>query len=245
MSYYIISDIVHYCNVRVNQVEGMPLETIGYFDLTFVLEGKMVYIIDGKEIVLHKNDVLFAKPNSQRTRYKTFEKSTYVSLNFLSDEDINLPVYMKNAVTPSIRKLLSIYPDSYLPDINSEKKCAYFYNFVILELLESVNLKSANPHVRKMLDYITQNITKPISLTELSEHTNLTKEYCSLIFKKETGEAPLHYINRLKMTAAKNLIQHNRMSLSDICDYLGFDNYNYFSRLFKKYHKTSPTSFKK
>ncbi|MBO5452417.1 MAG: helix-turn-helix transcriptional regulator [Clostridia bacterium] len=246
MSYYIISDLVHYCNVRVKQVEEMKLEVIDYYDLTFVLEGKMVYVIDGKEIVLNKNDVLFVKPNSQRTRYKTFEKSTYVSLNFRTDlTDIKLPVYMKNAVKPSVRKLLSFYPDSYLPDESSLKKCIYLYNYILLEMLESVNPKSENRHVEKMLGYINNNITKPITLTGLSEYTNLTKEYCSWIFKKEMGESPLNYINRQKMTVAKDLIQHNRMSLSDISDYLGFDNYNYFSRLFKKYHKMPPISFKR
>ncbi len=245
MSYYIISKLVHYCNVKVTQVEAMPLEVISYYDLTFVLEGKMVYVINGEEIVLGKNDVLFVKPNSERTRFKTTEKTTYVSLNFHTElKDIKFPVYMKNAVTPSVRKLLSLYPDSYIPDISSEKKCVYLYNYILLELLEAINPKSENPHVKKMLDYITRNITKPVSLTDLSEHTNLTKEYCSWIFKKETGEAPLHYINRQKMTVAKNLIQHNKMSLTDICNYLGFDNYNYFSRLFKKYHKSSPSSFK-
>lgn len=246
MSFYFISGLVHYCNVKVNQVEDMPLEVINYFDLTFVLEGKMIYIINGQEITLNKNDVLFVKPSSERTRLKTTEKTTYVSLNFRTDQkDIPLPVYIKNAVNPSIRKLLSVYPDSYIPDTSSKKKCIYLYNYILLELIETINPKSENPHVGKMLDYITQNITKSISLNDLSVHTNLTKEYCSWIFKKETGEAPLHYINRQKMTVAKNLIQHNKMSLTDICQYLGFDNYNYFSRLFKKYHNSSPVSFKK
>lgn len=246
MSYYIISGVVHYCNVKVSQVEEMKLEVVNYFDLTFVLEGKMIYIINGEEIVLNKNDVLFVKPQSERIRLKTTEKTTYVSLNFHTElKDIHLPVYLKNAITPSVRKLLSVYPASYIPDINSEKKCVCLYNYILLELLETINPKSENLHVGKMLNYITQNITKSISLNDLSKLTNLTREYCSWIFKKETGEAPLHYINRQKMTVAKSLIQHNKMSLTDICQYLGFDNYNYFSRLFKKYHNSSPTSFKK
>ena len=246
MSYYIISGIVHYCNVKVNQVEEMKPEIINYFDLTFVLEGEMIYIINGQKITLNKNDVLFVKPSSERTRLKTTEKTTYVSLNFHTTlKDISLPVYMKNAITPSVRKLLSVYPDSYNHDLNSEKKCVYLYNYILQELLETINPKSENPHVEKMLDYIKQNITKSISLEDLSQHTNLTKEYCSWIFKKEMGEAPIYYINRQKMTVAKKLIQHNKMSLTDICMYLGFDNYNYFSRLFKKYNNLSPVSFKK
>lgn len=65
------------------------------------------------------------------------------------------------------------------------------------------------------------------------------------IFKRETQKTITEYINAQKMTLAKELIQSRSLSLSDIAANLGYDNYNYFSRLFKKHYKTNPNAFKK
>jgi len=73
----------------------------------------------------------------------------------------------------------------------------------------------------------------------------LSKEYTSYIFKKEIGKTLTDYVNERKMLLAQELIRNGEMSLTDIAVYLGFENYNYFSRLFKRYVEISPLMFKK
>ena len=46
------------------------------------------------------------------------------------------------------------------------------------------------------------------------------------------------------MLLAKELVLRNEMSLSDLSAYLGYENYNYFSRLFKRYFDVTPISLK-
>ena len=53
------------------------------------------------------------------------------------------------------------------------------------------------------------------------------------------------YVNERKMLLAKEFILNREMSLADISTYLGYDNYNYFSRLFKQYLGVTPISLKK
>ena len=59
------------------------------------------------------------------------------------------------------------------------------------------------------------------------------------------GKTLTDYVNERKMLLAKELILNGEMSLTDISTYLGFDNYNYFSRLFKQYLGITPISLKK
>ena len=62
MEYYLVSEILHYCNVTLKKCGRIPLNPIDYYDFTFVLEGRMVYYADGQRIVLEKNDAIFLPP---------------------------------------------------------------------------------------------------------------------------------------------------------------------------------------
>jgi len=68
----------------------------------------------------------------------------------------------------------------------------------------------------------------------------LTKEYTAYLFKKEIGKTIIDYINERKMVIAKNMIDSGQAYLKDVALSLGFENYSYFSKLFKKYYDTTP-----
>ena len=55
----------------------------------------------------------------------------------------------------------------------------------------------------------------------------------------------IYYINERKMRIAKDLLINNEMSLREISAQLGYENYNYFSRLFKKYFGVPPVRMKR
>lgn len=69
--------------------------------------------------------------------------------------------------------------------------------------------------------------------------------YCDTIFKKQMGVSIINYAIKAKIEKAKLLISENILSLPDIAFSLGFDDYNYFSRTFKKHCGYSPLKFKK
>ena len=93
--------------------------------------------------------------------------------------------------------------------------------------------------------YIEEHITEDLRLQKISEQMNLSKEYTSYIFKKETGKTLTDYVNERKILLAGELIRSGGISLTEVAAYLGFENYNYFSRLFKRYMEISPVMFKK
>jgi two-component system response regulator YesN len=118
-------------------------------------------------------------------------------------------------------------------------------NYILFELLTTVSLRPQNEYVAKILNYIENHITEKLTLTTISNYVNLSKEYTCAIFKKEAGKSLTSYINERKALRAKDHIESSDMPLTEVAYLFGFDDYNYFSRLFKKHCGVTPVSVKK
>ena len=248
MQYYLVKDVSHYCNVCLKKYSEMVRHTIPYYDFSFVLDGTMVYYANDRKIILQKNDAIFLPPGTIRSREYGKEQVRFVSFNFtvLDGVDFSFPLYMQGCINQNIRKQIAQYPPSHLSSFyHAKEKCVNMLNYILFELLDAEAIKCDNEHVSKILYYIEEHITEELRLQTISEKMNLSKEYTSYIFKKEIGKTLTDYVNERKILLAQEMIQGGEMSLTDIAGYLGFENYNYFSRLFKKYMETSPMKIKK
>ena len=65
------------------------------------------------------------------------------------------------------------------------------------------------------------------------------------LFKQKVGMSPLQYINKLKIEKAQLILLTSNMQVKNIAYVLGFNDYSYFNRLFKKTTGFSPLSYKK
>ncbi len=245
--YYIADKITHYCNISLPYCAEID-DTIAFYDLTFMLDGHMTYSANGREYVIGKNDAIFFVPGTVRRRESGNTPVSYVSFNFTSSNcrEIPLPEYMPGCITSTIRKIISAFPQNHLtPNFHSEEKCANILNYILFELIDSSSFVSGNEHIRKIVTFVDEHIRESIGLSMVCEHVNLSREYTSAIFKKEMNITLTDYINTKKLDVAKELILGREMSLSDVAVYVGFENYNYFSRLFKRHFGVSPQNMKK
>ncbi|HBE03445.1 MAG TPA: hypothetical protein DC049_13400 [Spirochaetia bacterium] len=72
----------------------------------------------------------------------------------------------------------------------------------------------------------------------------MEESYFIRIFGRQTGMSPKTYINRKKMENARNLLILTSSRLHEIARESGFNNYHYFSRLFRKIWKCSPQEYR-
>ena len=97
------------------------------------------------------------------------------------------------------------------------------------------------PHsLRQALNYVRYHYDKKISTADLCAYCNLTPQHLIRLFKKHLGVTPLQYINKSKILHAIDLLRNSELSIKEIAYALGFDNPNYFSRLFTKEESISP-----
>lgn len=110
--------------------------------------------------------------------------------------------------------------------------------------------KEENDHQQKsnilrfLVRYIDSNLDKDISVKELSEQVHMSESHLYRIFKSEVGVSPIDFINEKKISKAAHLLRHTKMKVKEVYLQCGFNNPSYFSRLFKKVKKTTPTEFR-
>ena len=92
---------------------------------------------------------------------------------------------------------------------------------------------SANAHVKKATAYIRKNISSPLTLDSIAEHTGVSKYHLCREFKAFTGQTIVQTINLIRCTEAKNLIERG-VSVCSAAEACGFESSSYFSRTFKK-----------
>lgn len=92
-----------------------------------------------------------------------------------------------------------------------------------------------NERIRAALKYIHAHFTEQISLASISDHALINPSYFSELFKKEMGLGFNQYLIGLRLQRAKELLTDNPgLSIHEISRMLGFQDANYFSRLFRK-----------
>lgn len=101
-----------------------------------------------------------------------------------------------------------------------------------------------NPVVKKVCTYIFENMSRTISLDDAAAVAGTSPFYLSKLFKEETGETFINYLTDKRLEKAKQLLIETDLSVKEITGQTGYNDQNYFSRLFKNKFGVSPTDFR-
>ena len=105
--------------------------------------------------------------------------------------------------------------------------------------------QSATKIVRDALNYIKKHYNENISLTDVAEHVNVNKSYLCDVFKKEQKVTILQYMTNLRIEKAKELLLHTDMKMYEISVEVGYNDYTYFSQIFKRNTGSTLSEFRK
>jgi AraC-like DNA-binding protein len=100
-------------------------------------------------------------------------------------------------------------------------------------------------NISRALAYIEANLREPISLTEISKESGMSKYYFARTFKTFTGKTFKAYHNEKRIEAAKLMLQKPDARVTDVCFAVGFNDISYFCRLFHRFTGMSPSSYRK
>lgn len=101
-----------------------------------------------------------------------------------------------------------------------------------------------NTAFMRLLSYIGENYRSDISLTSAGKALNMSPNYVSQLFKKESGETFVHYITQLRMDDAVRLLTTTNMPVVDIAMQVGFNDYFYFLKTFKRVKNKTPSQYR-
>lgn len=105
--------------------------------------------------------------------------------------------------------------------------------------------QSATKIVRDALRYIKKHYNENISLTDVAEYANVNKSYLCDVFKKEQNVTIINYMTNLRIEKAKELLLHTDMKMYEISVEVGYNDYTYFSQIFKRNTGSTLSEFRK
>ena len=92
-----------------------------------------------------------------------------------------------------------------------------------------------------VLVYISEHYSESISNQELADLIHLSEDRFNHVFKESIGISPLNYINEMRLKKAMSLLKKKEFSVTEVALSVGFQDFNHFGRLFRRYYQCTPS----
>lgn len=109
---------------------------------------------------------------------------------------------------------------------------------------ETSNISDSQSWIQPVKEYCENNYTEPISITIVSDMLHISPSYFSTLFKKETGMNFTAYVTELRLEKACELLAATDKNISDIAIDVGYSDYFYFAKVFRKHFRITPSEFR-
>lgn len=240
-----------------------------YIEIIYLLSGELGLSINTQQMFLQPGDMVIIGSNHiHSTMSNNLETSAYVlqiSIKFLTSNSSKYSYILFdqviNSKTDSTGKL------GYLKHLFQEfaerewdndeystlKRTSLLFDTlaVMTRYFSDSNIKPAEQlkhsvyeHLNIIIDYLSANYHRHITLDELAEQVGFTIHYLSRFFHKYVGMTITDYITMLRLDEAYNLVLNSKLSLLVIADQSGFANYPTFVKSFKNAYHMTPSKIR-
>lgn len=112
---------------------------------------------------------------------------------------------------------------------------------------KKVVVEKNKSRVNEIISYIRHHIYEPekVNIDTIATHFNMSKNYISIYFKKQTGESIQQYILDYRMTLVENRIKLSDYTISEIAYQFGYVDESHLIRHFKKRYGLNPGQYRK
>ena len=245
------------------------------YEFFLCLKGEMVTTIDGNKYITKENEFIIIPKNSMHSSIPNNTYTSSISIIFdaegLKDDLVCSKV---KSINPDEISLVKLITKNYYNNVSnkfynqkiedfSPLKNEYAFEQMIKNSLEMLlllitrdslcgkevssfkNYIDDQTSCKKIKEYIEENISKKVNLKELAIKFSYSEAYLSRLFKKTYNETITTFIAKTKIKECARRLFETDKSISKISDEMGFNNTQYFTKLFKKYYGYTPAAFRK
>ncbi|SHN35021.1 helix-turn-helix transcriptional regulator [Gracilibacillus kekensis] len=221
------------------------------YQIQYVLNGVAEYSFENKTYITRKGDITFHRPGElHEVRTTVGEQYSCISLVFhfgdahfpaneLFSELHDLGNYYDHPIGEKLQNIVTLY---HQPGLLSQMECQQLLLQVLADL---VNEKSTTKNLTrvqeknsikliKIKNYIIDNFNENIQIKDLEHLSGLSKNYLTILFKKEYNISPMQYLTWLRVQRAKDLAINTNLSISEIAHEVGYADVHTFGKMFKK-----------
>lgn len=98
--------------------------------------------------------------------------------------------------------------------------------------------------MKQIQTYVVCNAKRNITLDDVARHIGMNRTSFCIFFKRTTGQTFVTYLNEHRIRLACQLLRQKKMSVSEICYAVGFNDVPYFNRVFKRCNGVTPRKYK-
>jgi AraC-like DNA-binding protein len=254
-----------YPSTDIQQKQLQPRRLTSYF-IVLIDSGSITYKLDLQDITITEGDLLFAMPNqvfvppakADNLKYfkVLFDENTLALLpqrfSFLVNPLNAQTITLDNSARERVKKVFEILNQllntdkqltdseitlAYLNLLLSELNSAYFKN-------ETVDI--VNTNLSKFIEFkimVETNLTEQPSINTIAEQLALSTNSLYRLVKEYSGTSPKDFFTNRLMIEAQRKLRYSNLSVKELAYELGFNDPDYFSRLFKKSTGKSVSDF--
>jgi transcriptional regulator GlxA family with amidase domain len=114
-------------------------------------------------------------------------------------------------------------------------------SFAIFDLQRSHNDKD----IRHIQDYIEKHYCDELYVKKLAAKFNISNRTLIRRFTEATGNTPLEYIQRVRVEAAKRLLEKGKEGIEQVCIKTGYEDFNFFRKVFRRHTGLTPMEYRR
>jgi two-component system response regulator YesN len=118
------------------------------------------------------------------------------------------------------------------------------YLEVLQRSLKNSKAELISPIVVKNLEIVEDKYMESLSIQQISKELNVSPNYLSSLFKKEIGMNFVEYLTQYRLRKSIELMNDSSLKLYEIAGKVGYEDENYYSKVFRKYYHMSPSEFR-
>ncbi|GEN56383.1 DNA-binding response regulator [Halolactibacillus alkaliphilus] len=99
-------------------------------------------------------------------------------------------------------------------------------------------------YVEESLNYMKNHLGDPLSLKEIAEKIPVHPNYLSVVIRRKTGKSYVELLTDLRIKKAADYFMYTSMSVKEVTKLVGYNDSKYFTKIFKKYYKMTPTQYR-
>lgn len=245
----------------------LDLHTHKYYELLYLVEGDVSYLVGDKLYKAVPGDVFITAPGQEHGI--SFNSNANYARHFIQFSDEVLSHMPKELYSNFTQNLCRSYNRIPAETVRKYELGKYFqsvrkhlvrnsvmddfmFRSYIMQLVATLNTVTVEeisshfdekPIILELKNFIIANIKNELSLDLIAAKFYMSKYHMCHIFRDETGMTIKNYINLQRIARARELLLTG-ITPSDIAKQCGFNDYSTFYRTFKKYTGHSPAEIK-
>ena len=243
------------------------------YRLLYLISGELELVVTKQRHFMHAGDICFLTPGTQYVTtpistikvanlYFTFDSelskihlsdlddpvlNAFAPIQFEDVGDFNTPCVLKSAILSKIMKRI----------LNEDMTREAFYqqqiNGMVKQLLiEMIRIRNASaqaavlpPVMVKIIQYIDDNITEPLSVDQIAQAFSYHPVYINSLFKRYSGQTAHSFIVQKRIDSVEKTLRFTDMSITEVAQAYSFSDCSHLSRVFRKIKGISPSEIRR